>query len=62
MVVKRQKSNADINGKAVAVANGTGSSGALIQSVCLPPMPPQQSANVVLNQNLKEGRLMDRCA
>ena len=34
MVVKRQKSSTDINGRAVAVTNGhSGSSGALIQSV-----------------------------
>ena len=33
MVVKRQKSSADINGKAVAVTNGSTSSGALVQAV-----------------------------
>lgn len=33
MVVKRQKSNADIKGKAVAVTNGGIGSGALIQAV-----------------------------
>ncbi|KAF6226396.1 hypothetical protein HO133_009262 [Letharia lupina] len=33
MVVKRQKSNTDINGKAVAVTNGGSGSGALIQAV-----------------------------
>lgn len=33
MVVKRQKSTADINGKAMAVTNGGTGSGALIQAV-----------------------------
>jgi len=59
MVVKRQKSNADINGKAVTVTNGTGTSGALIQSVSLPLSKLQQSVNGVLNYILQEGGLMD---
>ena len=36
MVVKRQKSNADMNGKAVAITNGGSASGALIQAVSTP--------------------------
>ena len=36
MVVKRQKSNTDINGKAVTVTNGGSASGALIQAVSFP--------------------------
>jgi hypothetical protein len=33
-LVKRQKSDANLNGKSIAVVNGSASSGALIQSVC----------------------------
>ena len=36
MVVKRQKSNSDINGKeVVTIGGGKGANGALIQAVCL---------------------------
>ena len=36
-MVKRQKSDANLNGSAVAVVNGSARDGALIKSVCLLP-------------------------
>ena len=55
MVVKRQKSNADINGQAVAVTNGSAGSGALIQSVSTPNQIHKEISNSLLNSNLKKG-------
>ena len=49
MVVKRQKSDANLNGKDVAVVNGSAANGALIQSVSL---PPGSSQNAHLAKNL----------
>lgn len=54
MVVKRQKSSADINGKAVAVTNGSTSSGALIQAVSSPSYYHIHSKARVLNYHNKK--------
>lgn len=58
MVVKRQKSNTDINGKAVTVTAGGSGSGALIQAVRVSPLP--NSCNLplgrVLNRHEKKAR------
>ena len=54
MVVKRQKSSADINGKAVAVTNGSTSSGALIQAVSSPSYHHMHSKARVLNDHDKK--------
>ena len=57
IVVKRQKSSTDINGKAVTVANGhSSSSGAIIQSVRLRSRMP--GLENVLNYDSEGGRLM----
>jgi ABC-type amino acid transport substrate-binding protein len=54
LVVKRQKSSADINGKTVAVTNGSSSSGALLQAVSF--FFPKQHAygEYVLNEHPKK--------
>ena len=54
MVVKRQKSSADINGKAVAVTNGSASSGALMQAVSSPSYYRIHSKARVLNDHNKK--------
>ena len=61
MVVKRQKSNVDINGKAVAVTNGVAGSGALIQAVSL-TNTFSTDPELLLNEGAQEGRLMELCA
>lgn len=50
MVVKRQKSSTDINGKSLAVTNGGSGSGALIQAVS--PAPPPFFFQTPTNTNL----------
>ena len=63
MVVKRQKSSADINGKAVAVTNSGPASGALIQAVSVTfSNGYRYQIERMLSCHGKEGPLMDRCA
>lgn len=55
MVVKRQKSNTDVNGKTVAVTNRGSGSGALIQAVSSSTSQQlQTSLERVLNCHEKE--------
>ena len=54
MVVKRQKSSADINGKAVAVTNGSAGPGALIQAVSRPSSNQIHAIARVLNDHDKK--------
>ena len=69
MVVKRQKSDTDINGKDLAVTSGSKSAnGSLIQAVSLSPSPlfsthlpsvPLPLTERVLNESLKQRRPAD---
>ena len=63
MVVKRQKSDANLgNGKEMAVTNRGAGGGALIQAVSFhrPSITQASYSQYVLNELWKEGRLMER--